>query len=186
MRDIIIEKISKEVSKGISAEAQVLYVLAETRKVLKDHDQSSANYPVLSFFCDWSLHVRMDRREARQMLDRVQDFYRGLDSYLSIRKNTSFFPFVMLIVLRRELRLFFERNSLSLDITNDVKKWEQFLFLLLNVITDCPLISNSGYIRDCKFIDYESRENIICKLKLQDGNTQTITSKNMRDFIEID
>lgn len=186
MRDIIIEKVSNEISKGISTESQVLYVLAEIRKVLKDHDQNSANYPILSFFCDWSLHVRMDRHAARQMLDRVQDFYRGLDSYLSLRKNTSFFPFVTLIVLRRELRLFFERNNLLLDITNDVKKWERFLFLLLDIIIDCPLISNSGYIRECKFVESRSRENIICKLKLRDGNTQTFTSKNKSDFIEID
>ena len=113
----------------------------------------------------------------KKMLDTVMDFYRGLDRYLGIRKNTSFFPFVMLIIIRKELRLFFERNSLPLELINDVKKWRRFLFLLLAIIIDCPLISNSGFIRECMFVDFESKENIICKLKLQDGNTQTFVSK---------
>lgn len=90
MRNIIIEKIDKEISKGVSTEAQVLYVLAEIRKVLKDHDRNSARYPILSFFCDWSLHAEMDRRSAQQMLAQVQNFYAGLDSYLHIKKDTNF------------------------------------------------------------------------------------------------
>ena len=156
------------------------------RKILKEHDHSYKNYPILSFFCDWSVHAQMDRVAAKKMLDIVQDFYRGLDRYLGIRKNTSFFPFVMLIVLRKELKLFFSRNNLPLMLIDDDKKWERFLFLILRVIIDCPLISNSGYIREGRFINFKHKKNIIFKLKLRDGNTQTFISKNKNDFIKTD
>lgn len=66
MKNQIIGKINKEVSKNISTEPQVLYMLAQTRKVLKDYDKSFANYPVLSFFCDWSLHSQMDRSDTKK------------------------------------------------------------------------------------------------------------------------
>lgn len=184
MRNIIIEKVSREISKGVATEAQAVYILAEIRKILKDHDDDFSSYPILSFFCDWSLHAKMDHKIARSMLNGVEDFYRGLDSYLHIRKTSSFFPFVMLIVFRRELRLFFERNSLPLDLLNNAQKWERFLFLVLDIIIDCPLVSNSGYVRECKFIEYSSRDKIICELKLQDGKPQVFTSKSKRDFIE--
>ena len=129
MRSAIIEKINKEFSKKINTEAQVVYILVETRKVIKEHDSNVSRYPILSFFCDWVVHVKMDRRGAKQMLGQVQNFYAGLDAYLHIKKNTNFFPFVMFIVLRRELRIFLENNDLRLDIVNDDKKWEKFLFL---------------------------------------------------------
>ena len=119
------------------------------------------------------------------MLAQVQNFYAGLDSYLHIKKNTNFFPFVMFILLRRELKIFLENNELPQYIINNTKKWERFLFLLLNIIIDCPLVSNTGYVRECKFVKYSSEENIICKLKLRGGKKQTFTSKNKSDFIEL-
>lgn len=91
----------------------------------------------------------------------------------------------MFILLRRELKIFLENNYLPQNITNNAKKWERFLFLLLNIVIDCPLISTTGYVRECKFVKYSSKDNIICKLKLQGGKKQTFSSKNKSDFIEL-
>jgi len=184
MRNAIIEKLNKELSKEIKTAAQVVYILMEVRKVIKDHDSSADRYPILSFFCDWVVHVKMDRQAARRMLGEVRGFYAGLDSYLHIKKNTNFFPFVMFIVLKRELKIFLESNDLPQNIIKDAEKWEEFLFLLIDVIIDCPLVSNAGYVRECRFVEYSSRNSITCKLKLQGGKTQTFFSKNKYDFIE--
>ncbi len=184
MRNAIIEKLNKELLKEIEIEAQVVYILVETRKIIKEHDSNVGRYPILAFFCDWVVHVKMDRRGAKQMLGQVRNFYTGLDSYLHIKKNTSFFPFVMFIVLRRELRIFLENNDLPLNIVNDDEKWEKCLFLLLDVIIDCPLMSSTGYVRECRFVGYSSEDEITCKLKLQGEETQTFVSKNKFDFIE--
>ena len=38
MRNIIVKKVGKEISKGITTEAQALYILVEIRKVIKGYD----------------------------------------------------------------------------------------------------------------------------------------------------
>lgn len=125
-RPSIIEKLDKEITTNIKTEAQVVYILVEVRKVIKDHDDESSKYPILSFFCDWVAHAKMEYKSAKRMLDYIQDFYRGLDSYGHIRKNSSFFPFVMLIQLRRDFALFLKRSNLSLTIVTKEKQWEVF------------------------------------------------------------
>jgi len=182
----IANKLDKEIVKGIKTEAQVVYMLVEARKIIKDHDNQLSSYPILHFFCDWSVHAKMEYKSAKRMLNNIQDFYRGLDTYLYIRKNTSFFPFVMLIVLRRELKLFLKQNSLSLSLVNDNSQWENFLYLLINVIIDCPLIATSGFIREFRFIEYASKDKIRCNLKLQTGDIHPFISVDRFDFIEKD
>lgn len=186
-RHSVIEKLDKEILKQIKTEAQVVYLLVEVRKVITEHDISQDNkYPILSFFCDWVVHAKMDRQGATSMLNVIQDFYRGLDGYLHIKKTTSFFPFVMLIVLRRELGSFLKRNSLPLELVDNRNYWERFLFLLINVLIDCPLVANGGYIREFKFTGYKSKDNLSSELTLQDNSKQEFESKSQLDFIEED
>lgn len=184
MRNRIIEKLNGELPKELTSESQVVYILVEIRKMLNEHDKGKElKYPVLAFFCDWAVHTRMDRRSAISMLDAFQDFFRGLDAHLEIRKPTNFYPFVMFMVLRRQIKLFSKNNNLPDNLTDDPKKWKKFLTLLKSIVADCPILSDKGYVRE--FMLLESSENSVhCKLKYQDGSSPEFWTKSEHDFIE--
>jgi hypothetical protein len=62
-RHVIVEKLQQELDKGITCEAQLVYVLVEIRKLLEITHRAE-KYPALSFHRDWALHSRMDRAGA--------------------------------------------------------------------------------------------------------------------------
>jgi len=61
-RDSIIQKLREELLLPLRRESQVVYLMAEIRKYL-DHRKTNeqADWRVLSFFCNWALHIRIDR-----------------------------------------------------------------------------------------------------------------------------
>lgn len=185
MRHSIVEKIDVFVrQEALTTEAGVTYFLVEARKIIIDHDRQRRNYRTLSFFCDWVVHAKLDRSHARNMLDEAQNFYRGLDVYLHIKKQTNFSPFIWLIVLRQELKVFCGRNNLPSAWLTDPTKWENFLFALLDVIIDAPLLAPSGHIRRLQFLTYSQRNNITCELELADGSTQRFNTKSRAELLE--
>ena len=184
MRNRIIEKLNGELQKDLTSESQVVYILVEIRKIINEHDKDEEfKYPVLSFFCDWVVHTRMDRRSAASMLDAFQNFFRGLDAHLEIKKPTNFYPFVMFMVLRRQLKLFFKRNDLPDSLTDVSDNWKKFLMLLKSIIADCPIVSDKGYVREFMLLE-SSANSIHCKLKYQDNSSPEFWTKSEYDFIE--
>jgi hypothetical protein len=66
-KDIIVSKLCQELGQEFVSERQVVYVLAETRKIL-EVTPSEEKYPSLRFFCDWVLHTTMSRKSAQVVL----------------------------------------------------------------------------------------------------------------------
>jgi hypothetical protein len=50
----------------------VTYVLVQIRKVL-EHDKRREGYSGLKFFCDWSLHTKLDWKGAKEVLSTLDE-----------------------------------------------------------------------------------------------------------------
>jgi hypothetical protein len=139
MTSEIIEKL-RELLAGlpITDEARAVYLLVQIRKVFQ-HDQESASLtPTLQFYCDWALHVQMDRRST-------QAFLSAVDPILTLQSATSeqqseFHDLLTLGTLRRELRLFLVGNSLDTSLCDATDHWNSFLQAYSGIVQDSELV----------------------------------------------
>lgn len=187
MKHHIIEKVANELVKEINSEAQVVYFLVEIRKIISELDKNSGRYPTIHFFSDWVVHTRLDRATAKNMLAYTESFYAGLDPYLQVAKQTTFYPFVMFIALRREIHIFLRENDLSEELVLVQSFWEKFIHLVLGVIMDCPIEAKGlSRLKKFSFTSYASEDRIECEVQHTSGDVQHFVSKNKWDFIEKD
>jgi len=70
----IIEKLSKKLSESLSSEADVVYVLSRTRKII-EIDNLKESYGVLNFYCNFALHSKIDRipKKIHDMFIKIKD-----------------------------------------------------------------------------------------------------------------
>lgn len=176
----IIEKVSKELSKGIDSEAQVLYLLVEIRKV-RQSDPSNPKI-LLDFYRDWACHVELKHTNAVGIfLDRFEPLVDpNLSAHQIAARFIKAFPaFFKLDELRKELRAFFAQEGLATALTDDSKKWSVFVRHLMSILKDCSIkrsSSSRGLIRelvlesdrkgDSKFkFHISGKASPVCKLK---------------------
>lgn len=139
-RDTIIRKLDDLTARGISSEAEALYLLAETRKLLELVSEKQ-NYEMLTFFCDWALHPFMDRKNAQKYLQLFDGFHKALNKFLVPDLEQIFETldtFLTLEGFKNELGQFFVSQGISDDVLQD-GGWPAFLNLYAAVIADCPL-----------------------------------------------
>jgi hypothetical protein len=63
----IIRKLEAEVGRGITTQAQALYLMAGIRKLL-EQQQAKKQYEYLTFHCDWALHSKLGGPTAQKIL----------------------------------------------------------------------------------------------------------------------
>lgn len=138
----IIRKLSDEIDRGITTEAQVVYLLAGIRKMLEQ--QQAPDYKYLRFHCDWALHSRLRGKIAQEILGKfdaanihlkagmeLTDLPNGLGKEIDqISKMESF---------REEFYQFLEIQGFPKLGKNNSDGWTRFLHLYARVIEDCPL-----------------------------------------------
>jgi hypothetical protein len=144
MTNDIIEKI-RELLAGaaISDEARAVYLLVQIRKVFQHNQESASLTPTLQFYCDWALHVQMDRRST-------QAFLSAVDPILTLQNATpeqhsALNDLLTLGALRRELRLFLVGHSLDPSLCDATDQWNNFLQAYSGIVQDSELVlSGSG------------------------------------------
>jgi len=82
-RHAIVDKLDGEFNKGISSQAQVVYVLVEIRKLIEMTHRTD-QYLTLVFYCEWALHSRLDRTGALRLLQKFDNY---CDSYINAETN---------------------------------------------------------------------------------------------------
>lgn len=180
MRADIIDKLSRELSKGIDSEAQVLYLLVEIRKVRQSLPRATKT--LLDFYRDWACHVELIHASAVGIfIDRFEPL---VDKKLSAHQIASGFikafpNFFTLDELKGELKSFFVQEGLATDLIDNPKKWSVFAKLLLGILEDCSIkrpSSSSGLIRELTLktdgdgnskykFHISGKSSPICKLK---------------------
>lgn len=149
MRHSILEKLQRELDGGVDTEPKALYILAEIRKYIDGYDEEDKDkYPNLYFYCDWVLHIQMDRAPTKTLLNRFESLFSSISDLKEIsrlfkEKEKDFYE---LVDLREELRYFLKKNGLPIELVENGKRWFEFKKLLTEILLDCPLVKNNGRV----------------------------------------
>jgi hypothetical protein len=168
MEDELIAKISRRLEAGIATEEDVIYLMVKIRKLL-ERKNLKAEYPVLLFYCDWSLHASMDRGGAREML-------RLVDGYLSGRRPRAVSELTRLLglpILRSEMCRFLANFGVSDQVIRDEEAWLNFREKFVANIADCALVAPDGMGVRClsfveRYVGPENRGQVHVRIDLAD------------------
>jgi len=155
-------------------EAEVVYVMVEIRKMLERQKRKleKANwrkeyFPSLSFYCDWIVHVFMDRKKAREIL---VDIGKNLKS-----NEKKFFHFLLFEDLKNELSKFITLFRLPSNIVK--RDWNRFRKHLTSILKDCPLTVDKptiGQIREFRLVSSvrlkKGDTSIFCRVSFEGEN----------------
>lgn len=146
-------------------------------------------YPNLYFFCDWVLHIQLDRLPAKEILKRFQlSFFNITDlkqiSKVFIETERNFYLFED---LKRELKEFLETNDLPVRLVKNGRSWFNFKKLLVEILMDCPLINKNERVSKFAFergVDKQIRFRI--KVKGLGSFKVTLKEKKFRSKGEVE
>src|SRR5271169_2329730 len=87
MKPDIVEKLRGELRERIQSERQVVYILAELRKLMELESigrieagaPADNSYFALKFYCDWAVHVRLDQSGARRIVQRFNEYQKFME-----------------------------------------------------------------------------------------------------------
>lgn len=159
-REEILEKINKELEKGINNESQVVYILSRIRKFLETNKQKG-KYKYLNFYCNWILHSKLDEKRTtsflhdmfEQSIDWNEDIKKIAEKIKSGHKN-----FFKLSNLKSDLKEFFKKYNLKNDVLD--RNWISFSIILLDIIKECPIIFTSDKIYSLELL--KEKEKVYC------------------------
>jgi hypothetical protein len=135
----------------------VVYILAELRRLLEleaiarnaSGESTDGTYFALKFYCDWSVHVRLDQSGAQRIVQRFNQYQKLLEELASQGNDVVVDPSFLqeldqslnLTKFREQLGAYLKFHDLDLAIATDDDRWTEFLVYYTRVIEDAPLIS---------------------------------------------
>ena len=157
MKADIVDKLRLELREPIHSERQVVYILAELRKLMELEsiaksvagEPSDNSYFALKFYCDWAVHVRLDQSGAQRIVRRFDQYQRLLEELASGSKQVAVDPSFLqelnqslnLSKFREQFGAYLKTHALDPAIATDDDQWTDFLVYYAHVIEDAPLIS---------------------------------------------
>jgi hypothetical protein len=122
----IVDKLNRELQKDICEECQIVYILSKIRKILEINDDEKNRYKYLKFYCDWSLHPKIDRTES--VKDFLCDFIEGSDDGKFLKFDHFYNDFKNFIKEHQLSEKILEKNT-----------YIKFINLLLEVLSETPV-----------------------------------------------
>ena len=125
-KEIILDKLSRELAKENPDECRLVYVLSRIRKYLEVTD-SREEYKYLNFYCNWALHTRIDNTKAMEEV---------LKDLLGQNDRHGFYhcgPFL------KDFGRFLEDKSLPRNWITGSDNVLNLIHLLLEVYSDTPV-----------------------------------------------
>jgi hypothetical protein len=145
----IISKLCDHLNCGIDTECEVVYLLAQIRKILDrdDPQRQSTNYTALWMCCHWAVHPDLASLQTTgDFLDKVDRWITNTVAYLQPRGTWSvleefnlFRDFVFLATIRSQLKAFLRSYNLPTEICDADDSWHDFLNAYGGVIEDGTL-----------------------------------------------
>jgi hypothetical protein len=162
MKDELIYKLNKFLTnRKIEEEHEVVYLFTEIRKILEHLNvaKDSNKYPILKFYCDWTLHISKDKitPEIKTIMDKV-DASVPLDvktnRFAILRKgaNGDNLAFVYMSELRKELSIFLFDHDLPIDNVSDDESWYRLISVLEAVLSNQPIVNPNKNIKSFSFL----------------------------------
>lgn len=145
MQNEIVAKLNGQLEQGFKREADVVYVMAEVRKLF-EHVRTARKHPVLAFYSNWALHTRIEREPwAREGIKRLEQVVGGYNSGARnadevLKGVTGLLSFQQ---LHAEFLQFGAENDVRFERLSN-QQWRQFSTLLVDVLVDCPLVSEGN------------------------------------------
>lgn len=144
MQPEILRKLDTLLRTGIQSEAQTVYLLAETRKLL-EQQQAKQQYSYLNFHCNWALHSKLSGDAAQRILQVFNEanalLKTGLDLHQLPRPlQNEIDALSKMWHFESELKAFLQANALPPINATRPDGWVYFLHFYTNVISDCPLV----------------------------------------------
>ena len=135
----IIEKLTQHMQAFPEREADVVYALAQVRKILEYGEVG--DFHTLQFFCDWALHTRLDRSVAQRMLKTLDGQFRHYDSKKpwAIDPGGKALEIFSFRLFWQQLAKFCEKHELP-TVWVDYLNWKQVVKLYGEIVRDCPLV----------------------------------------------
>jgi hypothetical protein len=171
MKSAIIQKINAIILNGISTEAEVYYIIGQSRKFLEEEFPSDrtreTEYPTLTLFEDWVLHSKLTRSRAQKKLEEYAKHLLKEDGErdpFKLMTNISMFSDLMV-----DLNKFCSNYNVSETLLLK-KTWKKFLFLLIEILKDIPLINDKGcYINKFVIKDNDISDCVTFEVYCTDG-----------------
>lgn len=137
----IVEKLRVELAHRVNSEGKVVYILAESRKLLMSHPREPKPF-ALNFYCHWALHIDLHGADTiLPFLNRVERF---VESTLAGNQDVAgehemFREFVFLETFRQQFSQFLKSYDLPTAICDEDERWHEFLTHYAGVIRDGAL-----------------------------------------------
>lgn len=143
------------------SESEVSHLLTLMRKALdRARNDLGPEYQLLRFFCDWSMHISLDRSVPGMRM--MQSLNSILHDWGDRPPGDEFFNLVTRTLsfeeLRSQMASLFESARLSDRLTKNKKLWNNFVIQLISIVRDCALeLPEQGGKKEIK----EIREEIV-------------------------
>lgn len=139
MENAILAKLGPKLAEPPRNEADVVYILVEIRKYLDHTDPKGDQYPVLRTYCDWTVHITLDRKGAKNLLQALDDALAAREAKRDEALRAAFDKFSLTEFLN-ELRRFLGSKGLPTTLVEDRVWWGEFLKHYVAVVSDCPFV----------------------------------------------
>src|SRR5258706_13536804 len=116
----------------LDEECHVVYLMVEARKYLDRMGDNGVGFPLLRFYCDWTLHTQKTR-SLRHIRPIVDTMYRKAAKEIQAPHKLgagSALEFMYFSHLRDELAAFLKSAGLSQELTDDHKQWTIYCALM--------------------------------------------------------
>jgi len=143
MRDAIIEKLTQRLAKPPDSGAGVAYTLVEIRKLL-ERERRKADYKTLNFFCDWVVHVVLDRGATPELLSILDAHLSNLDltNRHDVGPDIEIYRFMSFEWLQEELERFWKEMQLPNNWVSAPAFWAECVKFYGEIVADCALTVN--------------------------------------------
>jgi hypothetical protein len=141
VKDQLIQKLGAAVAEKIATESQVVYIVAESRKLLEKYPPDPIPF-TLKMYLHWALHVDLTNAGTTEtFLQRIDKFVESVlaGSVDIIEEHRMFREFAFWNTFRQQLREFFDAYGLPNVLCNEDERWRGFLRLYARVIEDGSL-----------------------------------------------
>jgi hypothetical protein len=166
-RSAIHEELSVLMNRPPGDRKDLSHALSRIRKIL-EHDGAKASCWTLVFFCDWVLHIKLDRHAAREILtvldERLGRVVPGKPE--SIDPDGKVMEILSFELLRHHLWKFLAQNQLPTVWVEDDFVWRKTAILYGELVKDTPLLMSRKdyqfkYLRQAVITACEPSEAIV-------------------------
>ncbi|AHB40251.1 TPA: hypothetical protein DHW62_04085 [candidate division WWE3 bacterium] len=131
MQSQILEKLKKELGKDIENESQVVYILSLIRKLL-EIEKLKSRYPILNFYCNWTLHSEMTDTEGKFVNNMLRKFIEKPEEKYKLSFHLQFLE---------QFKTFLTKKNITIPTKDNLEK---FRYQLQKIISNTPIFVKTG------------------------------------------